>query len=96
MNIGPIIFTLLFLLNVAAFGLYAWDKHRATYDQWRLPEALLLGIALLGGAYGAGSGMLLFRHKTLHKAFLIVVPLSFVLWTMVLLTLCYYHNAVAV
>jgi uncharacterized membrane protein YsdA (DUF1294 family) len=36
---------------------------------------VLLGIALLGGALGAGLGMWLFRHKTRHWRFVVFVPL---------------------
>ncbi len=81
---GQIFFSILFVLNVLAFGLYAIDKHCAVYGKWRVPEFLLLGLAFAGGAYGAGMGMLLFHHKTLHRAFLITVPLCFVLWMIVI------------
>lgn len=73
-------YTYLFCINVIAFALYASDKRRAVFDRWRIPEWILLGIAIIGGAYGALMGMLLFRHKTLHTSFRIVVPLFFVLW----------------
>ena len=82
-------YTFLFAINVTAFFCYAADKHRACYDMRRIPEALLLTLAIAGGAYGAGCGMLLFRHKTLHRAFLIVVPLFFVLWSALVLYLLY-------
>ena len=81
-------FTYLFIINVVAFGLYAYDKHHAVYTLWRIPEAVLLISAAIGGAYGAGMGMLLFRHKTLHTLFLIIVPTFFVLWMGLLIFLC--------
>lgn len=71
-----------------AFGLYAIDKRRAVYAKWRIPEAVLLGLAVIGGAYGAGAAMLLFRHKTQHLAFQITVPVSFALWMALLVFLC--------
>lgn len=80
-------YTFLFVINLAAFFCFASDKHRAYYDMPRLPEALLMVLAIAGGAYGAGCGMLLFRHKTLHRSFLIVVPLFLVLWAGLLLFL---------
>lgn len=76
-----IYFTVLFLLNVLAFGLYANDKHRAYYSKSRIPEAVLLGLAVVGGAYGSGAGMLLFSHKTRHIAFCITVPIFILIWT---------------
>ena len=81
-------YTFLFVINVIAFGLYAIDKQRAHYGLWRIPEAVLLGLAVIGGAYGAGAGMLLFRHKTRHTAFLLTVPLFFVIWMAIVITLC--------
>jgi uncharacterized membrane protein YsdA (DUF1294 family) len=88
MTLFAILFTYLFVINVIAFGLYAIDKRNAYYDLWRIPEAVLLGIAIIGGAYGAGSGMLLFRHKTRHKSFLITVPLFFAIGMFILVSFC--------
>ena len=81
---GVLFYSILFILNVLAFGLYAWDKHKATYGKRRIPESVLLGFAVLGGAYGALCGMWLFRHKTLHDAFRITVPICFFVWVVVL------------
>lgn len=74
------LFTYLFAISVLTFFLYAGDKHRAIYDKRRIPESLLLGLAIAGGAWGAGWAMLLFRHKTRHVAFLIIVPIFILLW----------------
>lgn len=82
-----LVYSYLFAINVLAFFLYASDKHRACYDKRRIPEALLLGLAILGGAYGAGCGMLLFRHKTLHRSFLITIPICLVIWAAILVFL---------
>lgn len=82
------LYSFLFIINVVAFGLYAIDKRNACFGLWRIPEAVLLGLAVLGGAYGAGAGMLLFRHKTLHTSFLITVPLFFVIWLAILIAPC--------
>ena len=82
------LYSFLFIINIAAFGLYAIDKRNACFGLWRIPEAVLLGLAVLGGAYGAGAGMVLFKHKTLHTAFLITVPLFFIIWMAILVTLC--------
>ena len=82
-------YTYLFAINVATFFLYANDKHKAFYGLRRIPEALLLGLAVAGGAYGAGCGMLLFRHKTLHRSFLITVPISLAVWVAIVLLLMY-------
>lgn len=82
------LYTYIFLMNVIAFGLFAIDKRNAVCGLWRIPEAVLLGIAILGGAYGAGVGMLLFRHKTRHASFLVTVPLFFAIGMIALVSLC--------
>ncbi len=60
--------------NVLAFLLFGLDKLRAKRKRWRIPEVVLLACAVLGGAFGAGIGMLLFRHKIRKTAFRIIIP----------------------
>lgn len=90
-SIAVIIYTFLFVVNVLAFGLYAIDKRHARYNRWRIPEWVLLFLAVIGGAYGAGMAMLLFRHKTRHRSFQIIVPVCFVIWLIILILLCIYN-----
>ena len=51
------------------------DKHKARKNKWRIPEATLLLIALLGGSIGSLLGMYTFRHKTRHWYFVWGIPL---------------------
>ena len=51
-------------LNVLAFLAYGLDKLKAKYNLWRIPERILLGLAVFGGAAGAIMGSRLFHHKT--------------------------------
>lgn len=74
----------LLLVNLVAFFLYGADKRKAKQNRWRTPERVLLGIALAGGGIGALAGMKVFHHKTKHKIFQILVPLSIVLWAVLL------------
>lgn len=67
------------VVNVVAFFLYGLDKEKAKRHLWRIPEATLLGIALLGGSIGAFLGMQIFRHKTKKAKFYLGVPLIFIL-----------------
>lgn len=83
-----ILYIYLFCLNTVAFFTYGYDKRRAAYDRWRVPEAVLLGMAIAGGAFGALCGMYLFRHKTLHRNFRIIVPVALVVWLALLVALC--------
>lgn len=69
----------LILINVLAFALYGIDKFKAQRGLWRISEAMLLGVAAVGGSIGAFLGMKLFHHKTLHPQFYIGIPVIFVL-----------------
>lgn len=70
----------LLAMNIAAFAAMGTDKRRAKLDRWRTPESTLLLLCFLGGGIGGLLGMKLFRHKTKHMKFLILVPLSVLLW----------------
>lgn len=70
-----LIITYLILVNAVAFLLMLVDKRKAKKGAWRIPEATLIGSALLGGSIGAIAGMNLFRHKTKHPKFFIGLPL---------------------
>ena len=63
------------IMNILAFCLMGIDKHRARTRQWRIPERVLFGAALLGGSAGAWAGMYLFHHKTRHWYFVVGMPL---------------------
>ena len=63
------------LINALALLLMLADKQRAKKHRWRIPEAVLLGAAALGGSVGALFGMWLFHHKTRKAKFFITIPL---------------------
>ncbi len=73
------ILLLLAAVNLLAFVLYGVDKLKAKKGAWRIPEATLLLVAFLGGSLGALLGMEIFRHKTKHAKFRILVPLFLIL-----------------
>ena len=74
-----ILIAALLLINLFAFVLYGVDKLKAKKGAWRIPEATLLLVAFLGGSLGALLGMEIFRHKTKHAKFRILVPLFLLL-----------------
>ena len=62
--------------NIITFALYGIDKGRAKMNQWRISEATLITCAFLMGGIGALLGMNVFRHKTKHLKFKLLVPLA--------------------
>ena len=69
----------LIVVNISAIAVYGWDKLSAKQGWQRVPEKILLLLALLGGSVGAMAAMTFFRHKTRHLKFIYGVPLIFVL-----------------
>ncbi len=69
----------LIVVNISAVAVYGWDKLSAKQGWQRVPEKILLLLALLGGSVGAMAAMTFFRHKTRHLKFIYGVPLIFVL-----------------
>ena len=74
MNWAQIITGCLLLVNVVTFMIYGIDKYKAKKAKWRISEATLLLLAVLGGSIGAWIGMKVWHHKTMHKKFYIGVP----------------------
>ena len=64
----------LLAINVVAFIMYGIDKYKAKKAKWRIPEATLLLLAVLGGSIGAWMGMKVWHHKTIHKKFKYGIP----------------------
>ncbi|MCR5850562.1 MAG: DUF1294 domain-containing protein [Bacteroidaceae bacterium] len=73
-EIQKIIIIYLTSINVATFITYGIDKLKAKRSKWRIREASLLLLAVLGGSIGALLGMKVWHHKTMHKKFKYGVP----------------------
>lgn len=71
-----IIIGYLVIVNIVSFILYGIDKYKAKRGRWRISEAMLLTMAIVGGSIGAWAGMKAWRHKTMHRKFTIGVPLA--------------------
>ena len=68
-------------MSVIGFALMGADKRWAEKGAWRIPEKVLFGVSFLLGGVGSLVGMFVFRHKTKHASFRILLPLS-ALWSL--------------
>ena len=59
----------LIVINVVTFLVYGIDKWKAKQGSWRISEATLLMLPVIGGSIGALLGMKGWHHKTKHKKF---------------------------
>ena len=64
----------LLAINAVAFIMYGIDKYKAMKAKFRISEATLLLLAVLGGSIGAWMGMKVWHHKTMHKKFKYGIP----------------------
>ena len=83
----------LVVINVVTFFVYGVDKWKAKKSKWRIREAALLGLAVLGGSIGAWLGMQVWHHKTQHKKFkygvpaIIIVQLALIVYFIIIKTI---------
>ena len=61
-------------INAVTFIVYGIDKYKAKKAKWRISEATLLLLAVVGGSVGAWIGMKIWHHKTMHKKFKYGIP----------------------
>lgn len=62
------------VINIIAIIVCTADKIKAQLNKWRISEKTLLAISVIGGALGMYITMLIIRHKTKHKTFMIGLP----------------------
>ena len=79
----------LLAINAVTFIVYGIDKYKAKKAKWRISEATLLLLAVLGGSIGAWIGMKVWHHKTMHKKFYIGVPTIIILQIVLAVWLAY-------
>ncbi|NOX72598.1 MAG: DUF1294 domain-containing protein [Alphaproteobacteria bacterium] len=56
-------------INAVTFLAFGLDKYFAVKSMWRISEAKLLFMSLIGGSGGGFAGSRLFRHKTRKEPF---------------------------
>ena len=66
-------------INVVTFFMYGIDKWKAKRSKWRISEATLLWMVVVGGSIGAWLGIKIWNHKTMHKKFKYGVPAIIIL-----------------
>ena len=69
----------LLAINIVSLFLYGIDKYKAKKNKWRISEATLLMMAVIGGSIGAWVGMRLWHHKTMHKKFKYGIPIIIIM-----------------
>ena len=86
---GVITVLIFYYLLVNLLGFYAMytDKLRAKKRAFRIPEATLFAIAIIGGSIGCILGMYTFRHKTRHWHFVYGMPFILILQIVSILVL---------
>ncbi|MBQ9927011.1 MAG: DUF1294 domain-containing protein [Lachnospiraceae bacterium] len=79
MNVITLLTAYFVTVNIIGFALMGIDKYKAKKRAFRIPEATLFIVALIGGSIGSILGMYAFRHKTRHRSFVYGMPAILVL-----------------
>ena len=79
MSVITVLIIYFLLVNLLGFYAMYTDKLRAKKRAFRIPEATLFAIAIIGGTIGCILGMYTFRHKTKHWHFVYGMPIILVL-----------------
>ena len=74
-----IVFIILLVWNLITFIITGVDKRKSIKGKWRISERTLFLCAFLFGGLGVFSGMQLFRHKTRHLSFMVLVHVAIIL-----------------
>jgi uncharacterized membrane protein YsdA (DUF1294 family) len=74
-----IIIGYLVVMNIVGIAVMGIDKSKAKRGAWRIKEATLFGVSIIGGSIGTLLGMYMFSHKTKHIYFVIGMPLILIL-----------------
>jgi uncharacterized membrane protein YsdA (DUF1294 family) len=73
-----------------SFLITAYDKIAAKkWNQYRIPEATLFALSTLGGSVMMLVTMLMIRHKTRHKRFMIGIPVIIAMQAALIAVLIY-------
>lgn len=84
MSVVTLLTAYFIILNIIGFALMGIDKYKAKKRAFRIPEATLFIVALIGGSIGSILGMYAFRHKTRHWYFVYGMPAILILQVILL------------
>lgn len=87
MKVWMIIAAYLIIVNLVGFLMMGIDKRKAIKGAFRIPEATLFIVALIGGSIGSIAGMYTFRHKTRHYSFVYGMPAILILQVVLVILL---------
>ena len=87
MNVVTLLLSYLAAINLIGFALMGIDKYKAKKRAFRIPEATLFIVAIIGGSIGSIIGMYAFRHKTRHFPFVFGMP--FILVVQIILIIAF-------
>lgn len=74
MDVISLLISYFAVMNIIGFALMGIDKYKAKKRAFRIPEATLFIVAIIGGSIGSIIGMYTFRHKTRHWYFVYGMP----------------------
>ena len=94
LNLQNVALIYLVVINVVTFFIYGMDKWKAIHGKWRISEAKLLWLAVIGGSMGAWLGMKAWHHKTMHKKFLYGIPLILIVQIALLVLLWHFDGQI--
>ncbi len=69
----------LIIINIITFIIFGLDKYYAIKGRFRISEATLFCLCIIGGSFLGYIGMKVFRHKTKKLFFRIGVPLIMII-----------------
>lgn len=92
MQILYIVLYYLLIINVLTSVITISDKRRAIKGKYRIPKKYLFLLAFMGGAVGEYLTMKFIHHKTLHKRFMIGLPLIILLQILCVILVLYFVN----
>ena len=80
----PFLLAYILIINLLSFFAFAYDKHKAKKNGWRIKNGLLLALSFMGGAVGGLFAMKVFRHKTKKTYYKLGLPLMVLMQVLVL------------